>query len=170
MNSSNWPKIFRSPRAALATAILAMSCAVLPANAQTAGSGASEAKPASDASATSPKPPISVELNKLETLDTGCRAYVVVTNTTDDPYETLKLDLVMFKPDGVIGRRFAVDLAPLRKDKRSVKLFDLAGVGCTDVGNLLINDVLECRTDAGPVEDCLSRLAVTSLTKASLSK
>lgn len=166
MNSSNRPAFNRLTRAALIAACLAVSCAVLPASAQDATPDARGAKAAPAA----PKAPISVELNKLETLDTGCRAYVVVTNTTDAAYATLKLDLVMFKPDGVIGRRFAVDLAPLRKDKRSVKLFDLSGIGCDDVGNLLINDVLECRNDEGPVEDCLSRLSVTSLTKASLSK
>ena len=166
MNSSNRPAFNRLTRAALIAASLAVICAVLPASAQDAAPDATGAKAAPAA----PKAPISVELNKLETLDTGCRAYVVVTNTTDVAYATLKLDLVMFKPDGVIGRRFAVDLAPLRKDKRSVRLFDLSGIGCDDVGNLLINDVLECRNDEGPVEDCLSRLSVTSLTKASLSK
>lgn len=113
---------------------------------------------------------VSVELNKLEKLESGCRAYVVVDNKTSDAFKTLKLDLVLFKPDGVIKRRFAIDLAPLRKSKRAVKLFDLSGIACTDVGSLLINDVLECRGNEGPIEDCLSRMTVTSLTKASLSK
>ena len=29
------------------------------------------------------------------------------------------------QPDGVIGRRFALDLGPLKAQKRSVKMFDL---------------------------------------------
>ena len=71
--------------------------------------------------------PISVELNKLETIDSGCRIYVVVNNETDTEFDTLKLDLVLFRTDDIIDQRFFVDLAPLRKQKRIVKLFEL---GC----------------------------------------
>ena len=67
---------------------------------------------------------LSVELNKLETQDKGCRAYVVVNNAGATAYRSVKLDLVLFQPDGIIGKRFAVDLAPLKPQKRTVKLFD----------------------------------------------
>src|SRR4026207_2230004 len=49
-------------------------------------------------------------LSKLEPRGQACRAYFVVGNKTKTPYEELKLDLVLFRPDGVIGGRFAVDL------------------------------------------------------------
>jgi len=113
---------------------------------------------------------VTLELNKLEKSDKGCRAYVVVTNTTSTTYDAYKLDLVMFQTDGVIGRRFALDLAPVRPDKRTVKLFDLDGTVCEDIGNFLVNDVMDCRTDAGPAEGCLPGLNVKSLTKAGISK
>jgi hypothetical protein len=113
---------------------------------------------------------ISLELNKLEASEKGCRAYVVVSNPTDTTYEAYKLDLVMFQPDGIIGRRFAVDLAPLRPSKRTVKLFDLDGTQCDGIGSFLINDVMECRSSAGPVKDCLASMKVNSLTKVEISK
>lgn len=113
---------------------------------------------------------ISLELNKLETADKGCRAYVVVTNPTDTTYDAYKLDLVMFQPDGIIGRRFAVDLAPLRPSKRTVKLFELDGTQCDGIGSFLINDVMECRSSTGPVDDCLAGITVNSLTKVEISK
>ena len=117
------------------------------------------------------EPNIGVELNKLETLKNGCRAYVVVNNKSQTEFKTLKLDLVLFRPDGIIGRRFAVDLAPVRPTKRSVKLFDLDGVACDQVGSFLINDVLECSKQGGGDEpNCLGRLSVSSLAKAQLSK
>lgn len=112
---------------------------------------------------------IGVELNKLEALPNGCRAYVVVENKGNGSYTTLKLDLVMFQTDGVIGRRFALDLAPVKPSKTSVKLFDLDGVKCDDIGSLLVNDVLDCKSGGGE-GDCLERLAVGSRTKAQLSK
>ncbi len=112
----------------------------------------------------------SIELNKLEAYDKGCRAYVVVNNATDAAYQAFKLDLVLFQTDGVIGRRFALDLAPLKPQKKSVKLFDLDGIACDKIGSLLVNDVVECKADAGPLTDCLQRLTTSSLTNVQLSK
>ena len=40
---------------------------------------------------------ITLELNKLETSDKGCRAYVVVTNATQTAFDSYKLDLVLFR-------------------------------------------------------------------------
>jgi hypothetical protein len=113
---------------------------------------------------------ITLELNKLETAEKGCRAYVVVSNPSSTTYDTYKLDLVMFQTDGIIGRRFALDLAPLRPSKRTVKLFELDNTSCDAIGSFLVNDILECKAQSGPVNDCLSRLKVSSLTKVGISK
>lgn len=113
---------------------------------------------------------VAVELNKLESQDKGCRAYIVVDNTTATAYQAMKLDLVLFQPDGVIGRRVAVDLAPLKPSKKTVKLFDLDGTACDKIGSLLINDVVECKSETGPVEQCLAGITVKSLTNVQLSK
>jgi hypothetical protein len=100
----------------------------------------------------------------------GCRAYVVVTNPTQTTYDAFKLDLVLFQTDGVIGRRFALDLAPVRPDKSTVKLFDLDGTNCENIGKFLVNDVMECRASGGAAQDCLARLKVKTLTKVEISK
>ena len=113
---------------------------------------------------------LAVELNKLEAEGQGCRAYFVITNKTDTAYQALKLDLVLFRPDGVIGRRFAVDLAPLQANKRSVKLFDIDSTACDQVGSFLVNDVMECKSEAGPIPDCMKGLAVSTLTNVQLIK
>ena len=76
----------------------------------------------------------------------------------------------MVRPDGVIGRRFAVDLGPLKPEKKSVKLFDIDGTACDQVGSFLINDVMECKSDTGPVADCLKDIGVSTLTNVQLNK
>lgn len=113
---------------------------------------------------------IAIELNKLEAHDKDCRAYFVINNKNDTNYEALKLDLVLFQPDGVIGQRFAVELAPLKAKKRTVKLFDVAGTACEDVGSFLINDVMECKTNTGDVSECLQDISVSSRTDNELTK
>ena len=116
------------------------------------------------------KDSITFELNKLEPSEKGCRAYIVVSNTSSTAYDAFKLDLVMFKTDGIIGRRFALNLAPLRPAKRAVKLFDLDDTKCEDIGSFLVNDVMECRAGDQADQDCLARLKVSSLTKVDISK
>ena len=113
---------------------------------------------------------IAIELNKLEPQGDQCRAYLVIQNKGEVDYSELKLDLVLFKPDGVIGRRFAVELAPLKANKRTVKLFDLEGTACNDVGSFLINDVMECKTASGPIADCLQSISVSTLSDIQLTK
>jgi hypothetical protein len=113
---------------------------------------------------------VNIELNKLEAADKGCRAYVVINNTTDTAYQSFKIDLVLFQSDGVIGKRFSIDLAPLRPKKKSVKLFDIDGMSCDKIGSMLINDVMECKSASGPVDGCLQHLTTSSLTKVQLSK
>lgn len=113
---------------------------------------------------------ISLELNKLEPYEKGCRAYLVVNNPSDVAYQAFKLDLVLFQSDGVIGKRFALDLVPLKAQKKTVKLFELDGVGCDKIGSFLINDVMECKADSGPVADCFQKMTTTSLTNIQLSK
>jgi hypothetical protein len=106
----------------------------------------------------------------LEAEGQNCRAYFVVGNKGGTEYQELKLDLVLFRPDGVIGRRFAVDLAPLKADKRSVKLFDIEGTACDQVGSFLINDVMECKAASGVVTDCLKNISVSTRTEVQLNK
>lgn len=113
---------------------------------------------------------IAIELNKLEAHDQDCRAYFVIDNKKDSTYDALKLDLVLFRPDGVIGQRFAVELAPLKAKKRTVKLFDVSNTSCDDVGSFLINDVMECTVSAGDAGDCLQDISVSSRTDNQLTK
>jgi hypothetical protein len=124
--------------------------------------------------------PIPVELNKLEPLAAdppGCRVYFVVSNPEHEPFVQLRLDLVLFGTDGVITRRLALDLGPLPAQKTAVHLFDLAGVACDSIGQILINDVLSCQTgDQAPAsadaerKECLDRLTTSSKAKAPLVK
>ena len=113
---------------------------------------------------------LSIELNKLEAGERGCRIYLVVNNETDTSYSAYKLDLAIFQPDGVYAQGLKLNLAPIRQMKRSVKLFDLEGLACDRIGSILVNDAVECRTDAGPVADCLTGLSLSSLASVKISK
>lgn len=106
--------------------------------------------------------PITIELNKLEPADGACRLFLLLQNRSDQTYDALTLELVSFDKEGLIGQRLAVDLAPLRAQKTSVRLFDLPDTGCDSLGRMLLNDVSACSVAGAAVDACLDRLQVSS--------
>lgn len=104
---------------------------------------------------------VSLELNTLEPRGQNC-AVNMVFGTSEDAYQSFKLDLVFFGTDGAIRKRLAVDAAPLRARKTSVKAFEVSGLACDAIGSVLVNDVLDCRTEAGAVADCIDRVETKS--------
>lgn len=115
-------------------------------------------------------PAVKVELNKLEPVEKGCRVYTVVDNPGAVGFQTLKLDLILFHTDGVIGRRLMLDLAPLKSAKKTVKMFDLEGTACDKIGSFLVHDAMECKADSGTVENCLDAITLKSLSNVQITK
>jgi len=110
-----------------------------------------------------------VELNKLESLETGCHAYLVSHNKTTENFTELVIDLVIFQEDGIIDKVIGVSLAPLPPNKTGVKVFNLQ-LSCNRIGRLLINDVTECRNSQGTHTDCRGLLFTSPRASAELTK
>lgn len=104
---------------------------------------------------------IEVELNKLEPVENACRAYLVTQNLSGQRFDSVQLDVVMFDNDGIVARRLAVQIGPMPKNKTSIKVFDIKDLNCQDIGQLLLNDVIQCQDDSGARDDCLSLLSVS---------
>lgn len=111
-----------------------------------------------------------MELNKLEERGEACRAYLVLENAIDADFSAFKIDFVMFDGNGVIAKRLAVDVAPLRPGKTTVQLFDVPGVACADTGRILINDVIDCRVGEEKRQNCIAFVIPASRTDVELVK
>lgn len=122
------------------------------------------------AAARAAEPLVSVELNKLEAHGDACRAYLVLENKTNDAFQSLKLDLVTFDPQGVVAKRLAVETAPLAASKTSITVFDIAKQDCSGIGRVLLNSILTCRQAGSPRTDCLERVATTARGRVSFIK
>jgi len=105
---------------------------------------------------------ITVELNKLQPVKDACRAFLVTQNLTDTQFDSLQLDVVMFDDNGIVAKRLVVDIAPLSPGKTSLKVFDIDGLSCDKIGQLLLNNVVKCQDANGPRQDCLSLVRVSS--------
>ena len=81
-----------------------------------------------------PPDPIRIELNAAAAGEADhCRLSFVIENKSETAMTSLKLDLVIFDRNGVIGRRLVTEMGPLHAAKTVVKTFALDG-GCADVG------------------------------------
>ena len=106
-----------------------------------------------------PAEPIRVELNAMENADGRCSVSFVIENRGEAAIDTLRLDLALFNRAGVVQRRVAADMGPVRAAKTMVKTFTLDGT-CDEIGSVLVNEVAAC-TPADP-NACLDRLALSS--------
>lgn len=113
---------------------------------------------------------LSIELNRLEQRDEGCRVHLVLDNPSAHPYSSYRLDLVIFAVDGVIARRLALEAAPLHAHKTMVKEFEIEALACSQVGRILLNDVSNCRSDAADIDDCVSTARLSSRASVSFVK
>lgn len=107
-------------------------------------------------------PSVEIELNKLEPVEGACRAYMVFRNTSDSSYASFRLDLVLFGKDGVLAKRLVVEAAPLVAAKTTLKQFDIQGLSCPDLGQVLLNDVTVCRDQGGERADCAAAVKLHS--------
>jgi len=117
-----------------------------------------------------PPEAIGVELNRLDDQGGNCRVSFVIANPGTLAFSGFKLDVVVFDRGGTIARRLAADVAPLRAEKTSVKIFDIPETPCAGIGSILINDVIDCRAGDAPVADCVARIATTTKLPVSLLK
>ena len=113
---------------------------------------------------------IGIELNKLEPAENACRSYIVVRNPAEQTYTAFNMEVLVFDTDGVIQNRIAMDLAPIRPNKTSVLIVNLAGIQCDRIGEVLVNSFLDCERGEERLGDCLTRVDLSSKTSARLCK
>lgn len=103
-----------------------------------------------------------VELNAAENADNRCRLTFLVENKRDTGLESFKLDLAVFNREGIIHRRMATELGPVRAAKTNVRTFLLDG-NCDQIGSILVNDITACIP--GDPGACLDALELSSRIK-----
>jgi hypothetical protein len=107
-------------------------------------------------------PELAIELNRLEQRGADCRVHLVLDNDAAQSYSSYRLDLVIFGADGVIARRLALEAAPLRAHKITVKEFEITDLSCAKVGSVLLNDVSTCASGGVDNPDCVAGVRLSS--------
>lgn len=103
-----------------------------------------------------------LELNAAETAENRCRLTFLIENKTSKAIDSLKLDLALFNPEGVIQRRMIAEMGPVRGSRTNVRTFSTDG-DCGLLGSILVNDVTACTP--GEAAACMDGLALSSRVK-----
>ena len=112
---------------------------------------------------------LTVELNKFEPADAGgCRAFFLFRNDTDLPLEAFEMSLAVLDGQGIIDRLLTIDAAPLPARRTTLKLFEIPGLGCDAISEILLHDIPACQPQNADPVDCYAFISLSSKTTARL--
>lgn len=113
---------------------------------------------------------LTVELNKLEDVETGCQAFFLFQNGRAENLTDFEMSLAIMSPDGIIDRLLTIDAAPLPAERTTLKLFEIPDTQCANIGEILLHDIPACTPQNGEPLDCFSFLELDSRASAPLVK
>ncbi|MGI3170992.1 hypothetical protein ACRARG_17705 [Pseudooceanicola sp. C21-150M6] len=106
---------------------------------------------------------LNLELNKLEAApDNSCRMFFLFRNDTETSFEAFEMSLAILDGQGVIDRVLSVDAAPLPAGRTMLKLFDISGMDCGAVSEVLLHDIPACQPQNGTAMDCFPLIKLES--------
>lgn len=114
---------------------------------------------------------LTVELNKLEEIDTGgCRAFFLFRNATGKSFDGFEMSLAILDGQGVIDRLLAIDAAPLPVARTTLKLFEIPEISCGNISEILFHELISCKPQNEEEMDCYPFVALDSKAAAPLVK
>jgi len=113
---------------------------------------------------------LTVELNKLDDVETGCQAFFLFQNDRAENLTEFEMSLAILSPDGIIDRLLTIDAAPLPAERTTLKLFEIPDTQCANIGEILLHDIPACTPQNGDPLDCFSFLVLNSRATAPLVK
>ena len=107
-------------------------------------------------------PSLAIELNALQPAEGGCRVTFLATNGLGASLDRAAVEMALFDTAGAIERIVTLDFTELSPGKTKVLQFELAGLDCTDVGRVLVNDITACEGEGLAPGACLAALVTTA--------
>lgn len=105
---------------------------------------------------------LSIELNDAATEGGSCRLTFLVENGLAADLAVLSLETVVLSAEGRVEQVTLFDFGALPADRPRVRQFDLAGLACDSIGQVLINGVTACEGSGIGAEACMAGLALSS--------
>lgn len=111
---------------------------------------------------------IELQLNNAVNHDGVCRLSFMIRNSLPVAIKDAALEIVLLDKKGLAQDFMMLRTSQLSKGKRRIRQFDLPGVDCAELGEVLINDVAECQGEGLTNASCLAALTTSSKTTIKL--
>ncbi len=107
---------------------------------------------------------VSVELNAVKPVDSGCMLTFLVINGHDSQIDKLVYETVLFDPNGQVERLTLLDFGALPPARPRVRRFTVPGLACDQVSRILINGASTCEAPGLDPAACEAGLVTHSRT------
>ena len=111
---------------------------------------------------------LDVELNALASSQKGCLFTFVAGNGLPQALSKVSFEFVIFNDKGTVERMALLDFRDLPAGKSKVRQFDVPGIKCETVKNLLINDAPVCEGEGIEKGRCMDGIVTRSKAAAGL--
>jgi hypothetical protein len=105
---------------------------------------------------------ITLELNRLETVDGRCSITLVSTNALGTDLERLVVELVLFDAERRALRFMRVALPALAAERSRALMFDADDLDCAGIASILFNGAVECAATGLDAQACAAAIAPSS--------
>jgi len=111
---------------------------------------------------------LDIELNALAASQKGCLFTFVAANGFSQSVSKVSFEFVIFNDKGTVERLALLDFRDLPAGKSKVRQFDVPGIKCEGVKNLLINDAPVCEGEGLDKARCMDGIVTRSQVSAGL--
>ncbi|WP_312413816.1 hypothetical protein [Shinella sp.] len=111
---------------------------------------------------------LDIELNALAASQKGCLFTFVAGNGFAQDVSKVSFEFVIFNDKGTVERLALLDFRELPAGKSKVRQFDVPGIKCETVKNLLINDAPVCEGEGLEKGRCMDGIVTRSKASAGL--
>jgi hypothetical protein len=111
---------------------------------------------------------LEIELNGLTASQKGCAFTFVAVNRFEQNITKVSFEFVIFNDKGTVERLALLDFRDLPAGKSKVRQFDVPGIKCDTVKNLLINDAPVCEGEGIEKSRCIDGIVTRSKAAAGL--
>jgi hypothetical protein len=111
---------------------------------------------------------LDIELNALAASQKGCLFTFVAGNGFAQNVSKVSFEFVIFNDKGTVERLALLDFRDLPAGKSKVRQFDVPGIKCEAVKNLLINDAPVCEGEGLDKARCMDGIVTRSKASAGL--
>ncbi|MBF9036697.1 hypothetical protein HKCCE2091_20880 [Rhodobacterales bacterium HKCCE2091] len=107
---------------------------------------------------------LSIELNTVIEAEGACRLTIMARNGLGADISALVLETVLLTREGIVERLTLFDFQAVPGGRPRVRQFDVAGLACADLGQVLVNGVETCAGDGIAAEGCEAGLTLSTRT------